>query len=136
MNAGIVIGLYVATGVVLIGADGWECVSELRLPQYPSLARQARLTGKASVNLKIDQHGRPVEIVVEGVHRLLEKTVIDSVRLSLFKIGCEDKSVRFQFIFELEDPPKQADFWYVLFRPPNVFVLRAAKFPVSGQSTR
>ncbi len=126
--------LYIMPGLRLLAADSWSCATELRIPQYPLLARQARLIGKASVSLRIDQYGKPREILVEGVHKLLEKAVTDSVRLSRFVGRCENQMVHLEFIFELEDPPKQADSGYVIFRPPNIFVLRAATFPMSGQT--
>jgi hypothetical protein len=136
MNGWAVIGLYIASSAVLLGDDNWACIPELRLPQYPSLARQARLSGKALVSLRVDGQGKPTEILVEGVHRFLERTVSDSIRRSRFSIGCEGRILHFQFNFELESPAKQVDSGYVLFRPPNIFVLRAAYFPISGHSTQ
>lgn len=119
-------------GSTSFGGDITGCLTELRLPQYPSLARQAKLSGKALVSVKIDEQGKATEIVVDGLHRILQRTVVDSIRLSEFKSSCKDLVVHFQVHFELEQPPKQADLGYVLFRPPNIFVVRASSFPVSG----
>jgi TonB family protein len=131
-----VFATYVSTGMVLLCADTLACIRELRVPEYPLLARQARITGKATVSIKIDQDGKPNEIVVEGVHKLLQAAVADAMEQSHFSADCGAHDRRFEFHFELEGAPKQTDSGRVLFRPPSVFVIRAASFPVSGQSAR
>lgn len=110
------------------------CLLELHVPQYPSLARQARLVGTAAVELTVGDRGDATAISIKGVDRLLEEAAKEAVRSSRFAESCRSQSIRFTFIFELQEPPKQRDSSQVLFRPPNVFVIRASYFPLSGQS--
>lgn len=121
---------------VAYGNERISCVSELRIPEYSSLARQARLIGTAIVRIVSGEEGEARKISVKGVHKLLERAVIDSIHASRFKAECKGQEIQLLFIFELDKPAKQIDAGYVVFRPPNIFVIRAAYFPVSGQATK
>lgn len=67
-----------------------------------------------------------------GVHRLLETAIGETLQSSRFSASCEGQTVRLLYIFELKGLPQQAGSDHVLFRPPNVFVIRSSPFPVSG----
>lgn len=108
------------------GADGLECTSGLLIPDYPPLARSARLSGTAAVHLQIGRDRQPRNIDVEGVHELLRTAVRDSVDRSKYNPKCRGTTLEVFFEFRIEGmPTDKADRGRVMFVWPNRFIVTA-----------
>ena len=61
--------LFMAASVVSWAGDGL-CLRHVVVPEYPSLARQARIQGSVILNIDIAENGEVV--APSGAHRLLQ----------------------------------------------------------------
>jgi len=61
--------LFMAASIVSWAGDGL-CLRHVAVPEYPSLARQARIQGSVILNIDIAENGEVV--APSGAHRLLQ----------------------------------------------------------------
>jgi hypothetical protein len=100
------------------------CVDLLKIPAYPSLARQARLTGMVRVTVVLGDNGLVAETKVNDVERLLGTAVEQSISGSSFRRDCKAHSVDVTFEFKIEgEPSPHHTTGEVSFKPPNHFVI-------------
>jgi hypothetical protein len=100
-----------------------HCVERVRLPEYPLLGLQARISGDVRTVVHLNQRGAVDSIDAEQEsHSLLYDAVSKALRDSSFAAGCHDRAVTlvFRFVLEREGtdtsrPPK------LYFGYPNVF---------------
>jgi TonB family protein len=84
----VVLGLFLLLTVKSCPAQGAEalCPKHIETPRFPSLARQARITGKVKVTLTINADGNVEdakaisEAPMMGAHLLLEQSAIQDVQ--------------------------------------------------------
>ncbi len=136
MNFGKLLLIFCIYGKSLMGNSSGNCFSELEIPQYPDLARQARISGISTVSFNVDQQGNRPTISVKAPHKILEDAVTESMKKSILNKNCTDKEIKIQFIFELAEPAREINTSKILFRSPDTFVIRSKYFPVSGSSAQ
>ncbi len=119
-----------------MGSSNLSCFSELQIPQYPDLARQARISGISTVSFIVDQHENRSKISVKAAHKILEDAATESMQKSILSKDCIHTEIKIQFISELAEPAKQIDTSKVLFRSPDTFVIRSQYFPVNGNGVQ
>jgi hypothetical protein len=118
--------LGICTGSVVVG---WttpleRCVTELRLPMYPPIARQARITGTAVVTIRPGHRDRGAEVLVRGVPAILANEVRRSIALSHLKTSCGLDEITYRITFKIEGAANDmAVDTSVAFRPPTDFVI-------------
>ena len=82
------------------------CVVELELPNYPSLARQARLEGILKAEVKISASGRADGgVEVSGAHPLFINAVRRALVEASFRKTCAGRTLGLTFEFRLVGPP-------------------------------
>jgi hypothetical protein len=80
-----------------------QCVQRLRLPVYPAIAVQARISGDVPVNISLGKTSTVEHIAFMGKsHPLLAKSVLDAVKASTFTSVCQDLDVTLLFRFVIE----------------------------------
>src|SRR5947209_17448788 len=82
------------------GGDGESniaCALTIRIPNYPSIARAARIVGTATVSILLGNNGKPKEITVTGVKPILRKTVEEELSLSEYSPSCTGRRIRLIF---------------------------------------
>jgi hypothetical protein len=85
-----------------------QCVERLRMPAYPKLADQARISGSltAIVSLSpgsIQDTRFEMADATPVAKRLLTQAIDQALRASLFRKNCEGKPVRLVFNFVLSE---------------------------------
>jgi hypothetical protein len=103
------------------------CVDRLRLPTYPLLAQQARISGTVHAAVGLSATASPERIEIgpapnaPPVRGLLKAPVEKAIREAIFKKDCSGKTVELVFVFEIrgdaEETPKQT----VSYGFPNIF---------------
>ncbi len=81
----------------------------LTLPEYPPLARMARVEGVVSVRIQIDQSGNVASLEFESGHPLLRPAVQSALSKWKFGAGAPGKTVRASLAFKLNCHPKTAN---------------------------
>src|SRR5690242_15360424 len=92
------------------------CVRHLVVPEYPRLARMARLQGAVTVAIKIDTQGSVVSAKASGASKLLQRAAEQNVRQWTFcprpvSGGTSSNWSTITFVYRLEgreeyyDPP-------------------------------
>lgn len=80
-----------------------QCVQRLRLPAYPAIAVQARISGDVAAKISLGKTGTVEHIAFTGrTHPLLANSVLDAVKASTFTSACQDLDVTLLFKFVIE----------------------------------
>lgn len=83
--------LIVMLGLLLYGAQAQEhkiSVQKYEVPQYPAIARQARVQGNVKLGLDVSPTGEVTSVKVISGHPLLNQTAIDNIKL--WRFHCDD----------------------------------------------
>ncbi len=99
------------------------CVSELRIPAYPPLARSARMTGTALASGKVGNDGHLHEIEVTGVAKLLREVVAEKLQQSSFSVDCVGRIIRVLFEFRVVGRASENPATEITFFGPNRFLI-------------
>ena len=108
-----------------------ECLERLEMPEYPPLARQARIEGTQTVKVVLSGEGtvRTVESSFQAkiaeVEKAFKKSAERAINASQLSKTCGGKTITLIFHYELHvggDKPLFA------FGPPNQFWVRAVPF--------
>jgi TonB family protein len=115
----------------------FACLEQFTVPRYPSLARQARIQGAVTLQVKVGEAGRTEKLILSEAHNLLKQTVEDAAATAKFSSKCAGREIRVVFSFELdlEARPRNFDDGSVILQCPNRITIRAAPFPLSGSSS-
>ena len=106
-----------------------ECVTRLRLPVYPPIARSAMVSPSMTVAVSLSEDGAPRSVAFENVsgtpadllERVFRPSVEGALKESRFDAACGGKTVRLVFSFQIDrDWPAGV---YFLF--PNRFEIEA-----------
>jgi hypothetical protein len=100
-----------------------ECVESIQIPQYPPLARGARLAGNVHAHTTIV--GRSAtDVKVDGAHPILQEAVVKSLKGARFSASCDHVGIELIFIFKIEgEQTGMYDMGVVTFRWPNEFAI-------------
>jgi hypothetical protein len=107
------------------------CIERLQLPEYPALAKQARIQGTITVSISISSPATSsrVETVYSGpflrTKGILSQPVEEAIRRAEFRQGCAGKVVALILHFELIDDPRTRPIQSVSFGGPNEFLISA-----------
>ena len=89
-----------------------SCIQRLIVPNYPALARAARIAADVTVSVVIGHDSASHQITTQGekphgdIRRLFSEKVEKAVRSSTFNHQCVGKTIELIFSFELgNDPP-------------------------------
>lgn len=75
-------------------------ISQLSLPIYPQLARQARITGDVVLALQIRQNGTLESVQLVSGHPILKDAAVDSAKKSEFQCrDCKEELTSFSLIY-------------------------------------
>jgi hypothetical protein len=110
---------------------GVSCIQRLIVPNYPALARQARIAADVTVSVVIghDSASHQVTTQVEKprFRELFSERVEKAVRSSTFNHQCEGKTIELVFRFELgNEMPVEGSTQTVSFSYPNRFTITLA----------
>lgn len=124
----MIVSTIVAAVLFMLGVDEaramWmTCSVRLQLPQYPPLARQARLTGTAVARIRLAADAKLADVKVEGVHRVLQRAVETSLRTSEFLPSCGGREFSLRYTFRIEGAPTDRDALSVALKPPDEIVV-------------
>lgn len=133
-------------GVVLLKGDSdashmAPCFTRIQIPEYPPLARQARIWATLQTSVKLDHEGHVSSVSIQSystqsqVRTLLYPAAEKSVRASIFSPTCAGQTVNliYHFILDQGEPsntPKDT-LWFAY---PNEFFVTTA--PQYYQPTR
>jgi TonB family protein len=81
------------------GADGM-CVRHISTPQYPPLARQARIEGSVVLNLDIAENGEVVSVVGSG-HNMLRDAAEKNISQWVFCRSNAARNINMTFIYKI-----------------------------------
>jgi TonB family protein len=89
-------------------------LSKLSPPTYPTLARQARISGTVEVEVRVRQDGTVESVQVISGHPMLIYAALESARHSLFECTECDQVISpytldYQFTITSRDPPRTCD---------------------------
>jgi outer membrane biosynthesis protein TonB len=99
------------------------CASHLNLPEYPALARAARIQGEATAFLTVAADGTALRVDVTPVHPILKTAVEEELRGSKFSPSCAGKVVEVVFAFVIEGSPVHGPVSRAFFTGPNKFTI-------------
>lgn len=100
----------------------FDCAVRIQLPEYPPVARQARLTGTAVATVTISSDSA-VRIRLEGVPPILKRAVEASLRKSEFSDSCKDTTFSIRYTFRVEGEQAERPKTSIIFQPPNEFIV-------------
>jgi hypothetical protein len=103
--------------------DDIGCGIRIRVPNYPAIARAARITGAATAAIRIAADGHAAAVEVSGAHPLLRDEVERELRISEFSPTCDGRNVHLVFEFVISGQPVEHPQSSVAFMPPNRFVV-------------
>jgi hypothetical protein len=118
-----------AAGLAVSGSVGWTrapedrfnmgCVTRLRLPVYPPIAYQARITANLTAAIVVAKDGAVQSVTFEDVSARLPayakfffSQIEDTVRASQFAANCAGKTVRISYVFGMDGEPPAAATWF------------------------
>lgn len=128
----LLVKLFVLLCPLVCSSEVGECVSELRVPTYPLLARQAQLSGTATVSVKIGPAGVVQEVSVSRIHQLFAQASREAIASSKFNANCAGEVVEFIYNFQLRELPGKYVESEIYFRPPNIFIIRTNRARLGG----
>ncbi len=114
------------------GNSNLSCVKSLVVPTYPTIAKQALVTGWFVAKLTVGSTGRAEKIKVEqklGRATSLTQIFVNAIEAQLkaaqFEVTCQGSSVTLEFSFEIHEdlPAAPTGPDRVVFRGPNTFVI-------------
>jgi hypothetical protein len=80
------------------------CVARLELSEYDSLARAARIQGRAEASFTVGADGSPTKIGIEAAHVQLKSAVLKLLAKSKFKTDCVGVGLSLRVSFSLHEP--------------------------------
>jgi hypothetical protein len=101
------------------GAEPSSCIEFLPHPEYPLLARQARISGTVQAKITINDSAL-VKAQAEG-HPMLAHEVESFLARSVLPASCSGQTFEVLFTFAFKDPPQARASTTVTFQPPNQF---------------
>jgi hypothetical protein len=107
------------------------CVQKIQIPSYPALARQARVAGKLSVNVKLGENGIVSEVSAQShlnndkAQAILLMPIETALRQAQFRSDCAGKVVILEFDFGLNGDPSDRQTQEAAFGYPNHFWITA-----------
>ena len=104
-------------------ASNVACGVRIRVPNYPTIARAAHITGTATAVITVAADGHPARVELTGAHPLLKTAVEKELRTSEFSRACFEKHVRLIFEFVIAGEPSEHPESSIAFVPPNRFVV-------------
>lgn len=114
-----------------LAAEDWCCFERLQVPNYPLLARQARLSGTVRVEIT----DRKATVIDTGTPRLLRQAVEAVLENAKVSHGCTSPSrIDFVFVVDADLKPRSCDDGKATLVAPCRVVISASPFPLSGQS--
>jgi hypothetical protein len=112
----------VAAGQTAQSVSTMNCASAVEKPDYPALARQARILGLITAHFMIDATGKADGIRLEG-NPILAKEADNSIRRTGFPLGCQYQTLDVTFQFRLVDEPLHERGTSVVFKAPNEYIV-------------
>ena len=101
-----------------------SCFTTLRVPEYPPIARQAGMRGRATVVVRAVELSQPLSFVVTGVSPILKEAVRTSIEGSTIRDACQGRMIELLFEFTIEGSPSEMQTkGAVVFMAPNEFVI-------------
>jgi hypothetical protein len=116
-----------------------SCFERVIVPDYPALARQARIAADVTVSVVVGRDSASHQIITEveklpprlaegkvggGIRRFFSEKVEKAVRSSTFNTQCVGRTIKLVFSFELgEDMPVEGSKQTVSFSYPNRFAI-------------
>ena len=100
-----------------------ECLEHLEIPDYPPLARQARVQATQTVKTLLSNQAtlRSIEVSVQGKAAALFKEGAEkALKNSRFSKTCGGKTITLVFHYELSNDDRS-----LAFEPPNHFFVRS-----------
>jgi hypothetical protein len=103
------------------------CIERLQLPEYPALAKQARIQGTITATISVPSPGTSPKVETaytgpfERTKGIISQPVEDAVRRARFRQGCTGKQVTLILHFELIDDPRTRPIQSVSFGGGNEF---------------
>jgi TonB family protein len=76
----VLIILFLFVSASSFAADPEPYLKSAPMPFYPGLARSARIEGKVSLNLTVDEQGNTSEVEATSGHIMLRQAAIDNVK--------------------------------------------------------
>jgi outer membrane biosynthesis protein TonB len=111
------------------GAD-ISCIQRLVVPNYPALARAARIAADVTVSVVIGHDSASHQITTQvekphgGIRRFFSERVEKAVRSSTFNHQCVGKTIELEFSFEPgNDMPIEGSKQTISFSYPNRFTI-------------
>jgi len=101
-----------------------ECVAELRMPAFSSLARSTSPSVTVDVQLQLDSAGRIQSTLFQGGDEGHHADINIALSQSKFVPACFGKALTMRFTFEIAGEPREYSTVLVTFRGPNHFVLQ------------
>ena len=109
------------------------CIQRMIVPNYPALARAARIAADATVSIVIGHDSASHQITTQvekprgEITQLFSKRVEEAVRSSTFNRQCVGKAITLIFSFELgNDIPVEGSKQTISFSYPNRFTITSA----------
>src|SRR5580700_5878211 len=107
-----------------------SCFERIIVPDYPALARQARIAADVTVSVVIGRNSASHQITTQvekprgDIRRLFSERVEKAVRSSTFNNQCVGKTMELVFSFELgNDMPIEGSKQTISFSYPNRFII-------------
>lgn len=100
------------------------CVTDLHIPQYSALARNAGSAGTAEVKVRIEGGSQPPEVTITGVTADLRAMTAAALESSTFAAACANRELRFTFRFEQNAKAGGKSAPFLSFSPPGTFTIR------------
>jgi len=103
-----------------------ECLEHLEVPDYPPLARQARIQATQTVKLLLSDQAtiQSIEHSLQGkavnVERLFKEGAEKALKNSRFSKTCGGRTITLVFHYELSNDDRS-----LAFEPPNHFLIRS-----------
>ena len=110
-----------------VPATNIECIRDMGVPTFTSVARRAHEGGVVTVIVTPDSAGKAARVAVSGP----QKDLGEEVQMFLeddttYQPGCAGKPISLVFEFRVEGQPEQCPLAKVRFKPPNQFVITSA----------
>lgn len=123
-----------AGALTLVGQPATEsatnvsCFERINVPDYPALARPARIAADVKVSVVIGRdsasHQITTQVVPQGLRGFFSERVEKAVRSSTFNHQCVAKTIELVFSFELgDDMPVEGSKQTISFSYPNRFII-------------
>ena len=105
-----------------------ECLERLEIPDYPPLARQARVQNIQTVKVLLNDHAT-IQSIEQGLQgklvsfdRLFKEGAEKALKNSQFSKTCGGKTIMLVFHYEIRDDPNRSSLF--AFGPANHFWIR------------